>query len=164
MVIYFDKKLNSALHKIGEYEYRELEIYLNQEVVKHEHDLIERYGNAKWAIVDLLNERYGTKIDLQNWLDYKEDDVAHFLNEAGSNSLHHSEFRAPWRFHLWLGEKGFIIGIEQKGRGFDASYVNSERVKDNEGAAFEFYRRCKGKVFFDDPKNARVIYYKELLK
>ncbi|NQV90890.1 hypothetical protein HQ489_00275 [Candidatus Woesearchaeota archaeon] len=160
MVIHFDKTLISALEKIGNHKFCKFEIHSKEEVVKHEHNLIEKYGNAKWAIVDLLNERYNLKIDLQNWLDEKEDEVAHFLNEAGSNSLHHAEFKAPYRLCLWLGEKGFVIGIEQKGKGFDAVKIDNEKIKENEGAAFEFFRRCKGKVFFDDAHDAKCVYYK----
>ncbi|PIN87913.1 hypothetical protein COV12_01325 [Candidatus Woesearchaeota archaeon CG10_big_fil_rev_8_21_14_0_10_32_24] len=164
MAIDFDNTLDFALEKIRNHEYHEFEIHPDEVEVTHEHDLIERYGNAKWAIVDLLNQKYGRKIDLQNWLDHKEDDVAYFLNEAGSNSLHHSEFKAPCKFHLWMGVYGFIIGIEQKGKGFDASFVNEHKIKTNEGAAFNFFRKCKGKVFFDDSKNTTTIFYKELLK
>ncbi|MBT3836307.1 hypothetical protein HOD05_04595 [Candidatus Woesearchaeota archaeon] len=159
MVIHFERSLQDALEKIGKHEYHEFKIHSFEEEAKHEHDLIETYGNAKWAIVDILNGRYGLNVDLQNWLDHKEDDVAYFLNEAGSNSLHHSEFKAPYRLCLWLGENGFMISIEQKGKGFDASFVDSHRIKENEGAAFEFYRKCKGEVFFDDEKETRVIYY-----
>jgi len=126
-------------------------------------ETITHYGQAKWAIVDKLNERYSsvlnTEFNLHHWLHYNEyDEVAYFLNEAGSNTLIHSQFKAPSHFHLWLGKKGFVIGIEQRGKGFNAEKINTEKKKKNEGAAFEFYRKCKGRVFFDDSVNARRVY------
>ncbi|MDO8656360.1 MAG: hypothetical protein Q7K45_03915, partial [Nanoarchaeota archaeon] len=129
-----------------------------------ENMLIETYGNAKWAIVDMLNERYSTilntEFNLHHWLHYNEhDEVAYFLNEAGSNTLNHSEFKAPSHFHLWMGRKGFVIGIEQQGKGFNAQRINEEKIKEGEGAAFEFYRSCKSTVFFDDSANAKIIYF-----
>ena len=148
-MIDFEKKLGACFEKIELIEYKVFQISENQE-----------YHDSKFAIVELINDKYGTKFDHENWLHYKEsDEVSYFLNEAGSNSLHHSEFKAPYRLCLWLGENGFMISIEQKGKGFDASFVDSHRIKENEGAAFEFYRKCKGEVFFDDEKETRVIYY-----
>ena len=80
------------------------------------------------------------------------------MNEAGSNTLNHSQFKAPSHFHLWMGKKGFVIGIEQQGKGFNAQKINQEKIKEGEGAAFEFFRKCKGTIFFDEPKKARVVY------
>ncbi|MBI2661919.1 hypothetical protein HYX11_00480, partial [Candidatus Woesearchaeota archaeon] len=94
-----------------------------------------------------------------NWLRHNaNDEVAYFLSETGANCLNYSLFRAPHKFHLWLGKKGFVIGIEQKGRGFPAVDVNAKKIKINEGAAFEFFRTCKGEIFFDDANSAKVVY------
>ena len=125
---------------------------------------IELYGNAKWAIVDLLNEKYSFRfaapIDLYHWLYFQEhDEVAYFLNEAGSNVLNYGENKLPSAFHLWLGEKGFIIGIEQEGKGFNAIQIDELHLKENEGAGFEFFRNCHATIFFDNPQNANVIYF-----
>ena len=68
----------------------------------------------------------------------------------------------PHKFHLWLGEKGFIIGIEQKGKGFNPIHINENLIKNNKGAAFEFFRECNGKVFFDNSEDAKVVYFKKL--
>ena len=128
---------------------------------REDHDeIISLYGKVKWKIADLLNQNYSmVNVDLYNWLDENEnDEVSYFLNEAGSNSLNYSEFKAPSGFHLWLGEKGFILAIEQRGKGFDAENINEKRIKKNEGRAFEFFRNCKGRIFFDDPKNAKIIF------
>ncbi len=57
-----------------------------------------------------------------------------------------------------MGTKGFVIGIEQQGKGFDAEKINQEKIKEGEGAAFEFFRKCKGTVFFDDSEKAKVVY------
>ena len=126
---------------------------------------IAEYGNAKWAIVDLLNKEYTPLLqnpfDLHHWINHEEDDeVAYFLNEAGSNTLNYAEQRFPSAFRCWLGELGFIIAIEQAGQGFAAEKINREKIKENEGAAFSFYRRCRATIFFDDPHNARVVYFK----
>ncbi len=126
-------------------------------------ETIVKYGHAKWAIVDKLNKQYSVilnaEFNLYHWLHYNEhDEVAYFLNEAGSNALNHSEFKMPSHFHLWMGTKGFVIGIEQQGKGFDAEKIDQEKIKEGEGAAFEFYRKCKGIVFFDEPEKARVVY------
>ena len=111
----------------------------------------------------MLNQKYSRLLengfDLYNWLNYQnKDEVAYFLNEAGSNALNYSQFKAPSKFHLWFGKKGFIIGIEQKGQGFNASKVDSERLKDNQGAAFDFFRNCKSKIFFDNDQDAKIVY------
>ena len=127
-------------------------------------EIIGKYGETKWAIIDLLNEKYGAilfnKFDLYNWLEKnKDDEVAYFLNEAGSNSLNYSQFLTPSRFHLWLGKKGFVIGIEKKGKGFNAVKVDEEKLKENKGGAFGFFRECRNLVFFDDAEDARIVYF-----
>jgi len=58
---------------------------------------------------------------------------------------------------LWLGEKGFIIGIEQKGKGFHAEHINKNKIKENKGAAFEFFRNCQNNIFFDNKENTTMI-------
>jgi hypothetical protein len=126
-------------------------------------ELIERYGDAKWKVIDTLNQQYNTilasEFDLYNWLYHKEnDDVAYFLNEVGSNCLNHSQFKAPHAFRIWFGSKGFILGIQQKGRGFNAKKVHVEKIRENEGAAFDFFRNCKNKIFFDNPKESKIIF------
>ena len=165
MVLSFQKTLSASLKTIQLQHHKEFLVH-QQEIKRTpalSDELIALYGTHKWAVVDLLNQEYSTVLsspfDLSNWLHYKNhDEVAYFLNEAGSNVLSYSEFLAPYKFHLWLGKKGFIIGIEQKGKGFNAEEVNEKRMKDNEGAAFKFYRNCKSTVFFDDPKEARVVF------
>ena len=173
MGIYFQRTLQKSLDSIKAKDYKELEIHPHQIIrtnnPNNSSQIIEVYGNAKWAVVDLLNEQYSkilkNKFDLYNWLHHNEnDEVAYFLNEAGSNCLNYSEFKAPSTFHLWLGENGFLIGIEQQGRGFNAVKIDENKIKENEGAAFNFFRNCKGKVFFDDGENAKIIYFECLLK
>ncbi len=167
MVLHFTKNLPEALEHIGySGEGYELPVYSVEEVRSHliSDEVISKYGSSKWAIVDMLNEKYGAllfnKFDLYNWLDKnKDDEVAYFLNEAGSNSLNYSEFLAPWKFHLWLGKKGFVIGIEQKGKGFNAAKVNDEKIKEHQGGAFAFFRDCKGIVFFDNSEEAKIVFF-----
>ena len=170
MVLYFAKTLQEALENIEFSAYHELPVYEAEEVRSYiiSDKVIEKYGNAKWAVVDILNEKYGAilfnKFDLYNWLEKNQhDEVAYFLNEAGSNSLNYSEYLAPSTFHLWLGKKGFVIGIEQKGKGFNALKVHEEKLKENQGGAFRFFRECKNAVFFDDAEDARVVYFESKL-
>ncbi|MEK6900258.1 MAG: hypothetical protein AABX05_03985 [Nanoarchaeota archaeon] len=166
MVIHLNKTLQDALGSIQFLEGHTFPVHEMEQIrtIMVSDEILERYGSAKWAIIDMLNERYGiilfNKFDLHNWIDKNTDDeVAYFLNEAGSNSLNYSQFKAPAKFHLWLGKKGFVIGIEQKGKGFNAGQINEMKIKENLGGAFSFYRECKNNVFFDDPENARIVYF-----
>ncbi len=166
MVISFQFDLKKALKSINLTEEKKTIVI---EKRRDEAEFIECYGKAKWAIVDLLNEQYAklfnSPIDLYNWLNYNEsDEVAYFLNEAGSNTLNYAELKKPSAVHLWWGKKGFVIGIEQEGRGFDAARIDLLRLRENEGAGFEFFRKCKGTVFFDDVKEAKIIYFMQKWK
>ena len=165
MVIQFNRNLQEALVRIGMEKYREIEVHSPEEARTEQcSHIIETYGKAKWGIVDRLNVYYGKNFDLHNWLNYNEsDEVAYFLNEVGSNCLNYAEFKVPWRFHLWKGRRGFVIGVEQKGKGFDALSVDKLGLKQNEGAAFDFFRRCKSNIFFDDPKSSNTVYIECLL-
>ena len=166
MVLAFTVTLDTSLKEIDPHTYREFIIHSKTEKKTFHNacEIVERHGQVKWQGIELLNEHYGTTFCLSHWLHEQgytgDDDVSSFLNEAGSNVLSHSEFKAPWKFHLWLGKQGFIIGIQQKGRGFNAREIDEKRIKQNEGAAFEFFRRCRSMVFFDDSKNARIVYFK----
>jgi len=167
MVISFNHHLVKALENIG-FTGEQTTISIHPHQKERTDETITHYGNAKWAIVDKLNEQYSailnTEFNLHHWLHYNEyDEVAYFLNEAGSNTLNHSQFKAPSHFHLWMGKKGFVIGVEQQGQGFNAEKINRERKKEGEGAAFEFYRSCKSTVFFDDSMNVKVVYLQYFL-
>jgi hypothetical protein len=168
MTIKFNRTIRKSLQEIhfDGPNYHDFIIHEHEEERCHHtsDEMMETYGDSKWAIVHLLNQRYGllfeNQVDLMNWvLDNKEDEVSYFLNEAGSNVLNYSEFKAPSKFHLWLGEKGFLIGVEQKGSGFDAKQIHDNGVKQNEGAAFKFFKSSKGTVFFNDPKQATIVYF-----
>ena len=134
MVIFFNEDLNQVLRET-DYSGEKKELIIHAEEAEAPHSkILNEYGQAKWQIVDLLNQKYShllkDKFDLYNWLNHNEsDEVAYFLNEAGSNCLNYSELKAPYKFHLWLGKKGFIIGIEQKGKGFDAEKVHQENLQ-----------------------------------
>ena len=169
MSLHFHRTIQQALQNIGQHTYHQLLISEEKRAAENSPGLIEHYGKKKWEVVDLLNEKYSRilqdKFDLYNWLHYNEqDEVAYFLNEAGSNCLNYSDHKIPHKFHLWLGEKVFIIGIEQWGNGFNALEVHEKRSKDNEGAAFDFFRKCKSSIFFDDPEKARMVFMEYLFK
>ncbi len=159
MAIHFEKTLKEALKRIGNSKHKGFLIYNGEEIrtFLNSDKLVGRYGEVKWEIVRLLNKTYNSSFDLHNWIDGNEDDVAHFLNEVGSNCLNYSSYKIPFKFHLWLGKKGFVLGIEQKGKGFNAEDVYNLRLKENKGAAFNFFRKCKSEIFFDDSKEARVV-------
>ena len=167
MSLHFQRTIQQALQNIGQHTYHQLLISEEKRAADNFPGLIEHYGKKKWEIVDLLNEKYSQvlqdKFDLYNWLNFDEnDEVAYFLNEAGSNAINYSDHKIPYKFHLWLGEKGFIIGVEQLGRGFNAVEINKKRSKENEGAAFDFFRKCKSSIFFDDPEEARMVLMESL--
>jgi len=148
MVIHFRHNLTAALQNIKSTDYKEFLV-----------SNLEEYGEAKWQIVNLINQKFSTQHDLYNWIHYNEkDEVAYFLNEAGSNALHHDKIK---KFHLWLGEQGFIIALEQES-GFNAAEVDEKKIKNNEGAAFQFYRNCNSKIFFDKAEEAKIVFMETL--
>ncbi|MBS3123361.1 hypothetical protein J4437_01865 [Candidatus Woesearchaeota archaeon] len=165
MVINFKNNLIKSLKKVDFYQHQEYLLFQEETERTYQNSdaLLETYTDIKWKIVKTINEIYSSRllvpVVLENWLHNinKEDEVSYFLNEVGSNVLSHSQFKAPSKFHLWFGHNGFIIGIEQKGTGFDAEKINSHKLKNNEGAAFEFFRECKSTVFFDNPTEARIV-------
>lgn len=164
MALCFQTKISNSLQKIGFINYHNFLINHDSQprTLSNSDQLIEIYGNTKWQIVDLLNQHYSKimteKFDLYNWLNHNpNDEVAYFLNEAGSNCLNYSEHKIPHQFHLWLGQKGFVIGIEQLGSGFDAEKVHEKKIKENEGSGFEFFRNCRSKIFFDNQINTKMV-------
>ncbi len=157
MALYFNKKLSLSLKKIKVKEHQEFVIHPVS--IAADESIFETYGKAKWALVDFLNKQHNTNFDLHNWLNYnKEDEISYFINEVGSNSLNYSQFKAPYKFHIWSGENGFIIGVEQKGEGFNAERINRLRLKENKGAAFNFFRECQSPIFFDNSTKAKIVY------
>lgn len=165
MALHFTLQLHQALQEIEFTEHQEWIVHEPAEERTYfiSDEILDKYGNSKWEIINLLNQRYSSVLasgfDLYNWINKnKEDEVSYFLNEAGSNCLNYSEFKAPYRFQLWSGKKGFILGIEQKGKGFNAEEIHTQKLKENEGAAFKFFRECNSKIFFDDSVNAKIVY------
>jgi len=144
MSINFNHNLSAALENISTLKHKEFMV-----------NSLEELGKIKWQIVNCINSKFNTQHDLYNWIHYNEqDEVAYFLNEAGSNALNHDIIK---KFHLWLGEQGFIIALEQES-GFNALEVNEQKIRENEGAAFHFYRNCKSRIFFDNPEEAKIVF------
>ncbi len=158
MVVSLTANLSSALQDIEfTSDYHEFPLHLQEQLRTDE--ILTPYGAAKWGIIDLLNQRYSSllpdKFDLYHWLsENTEDEVAYFLNEAGSNSLTHSQYKAPSKFRLWLGKKSFVIAIEQQGKGFPAEEVS----RSTPGGFFNFFKNSKSVVFFDNPQEARIVF------
>jgi len=169
MVLNFQQNLSQALRNIVSKDYQEFIVHGEDEARNqiNQNQIFQKYGDYKWKIIDLLNENYALFLeegfDLYNWLNFNpKDEVAYFLAEAGANAWHYSQYKAPYKYHLWLGEKGFILGIEQKGAGFQAQEVDEKRIKEGQGAAFRFFRTCKSQIFFDNPQDAKVVYLQYL--
>lgn len=160
MTIKFTTTLLGTLTQLEKITYHQFIIHDKEELrtLENTDELLEKYADGKCWVIDTLNKRYNTNFNQENWLNYKEDKVAWFVNETGSNCLNYSEFKIPAKFHLWLGDEGFVIGIEQLGKGFNSFEINKRIIKENKGAAFNFYRECKGVVFFDDKEEAKVVY------
>jgi len=156
MTLMFEGTLEEALRKI---ELREQYTAVIPTQIHSQEEFLDHYGRAKWEIVDKINSIFGTAFDLYNWLHFDErDEVAYFLNEAGSNVLNYSESKKPVAFHLWVGTKGFVLGIEQEGKGFDAVRVAREGIRENEGAGFMFFQNCKSEIFFNQPTAATIVF------
>ena len=162
MVIYFNHSLRESLKNIDFVEHEEeFIVHTKKEnrVLSNSCDIIDRYALKKEQVVRLINEVYGTNFDLYNWIENDlSDEVSYFLNEAGSNVLNYSQFLAPYKFKLFFGKKGFVIGIEQKGKSFNAQHIHNNNIKQNEGMAFKFYKECSNKIFFDHPQDTNIVY------
>ncbi len=162
MTLHFEHNLQQALENIQAEGYHEILLH-EKEVQRDVHsscEIVEKYADAKHEVIEAINQYHPQfSFDLMNWINKNEnDEVSYFLNEVGSNVLSHSEFKAPHKFHIWFGKKGFIIGVEQRGKGFDAEEVHRQKLKENEGTAFNFFRNCKSKIFFNDSKNANLVF------
>lgn len=169
MVLNSDLTLQKALAVLGENPaYVTFPVHTEKQPAIHSASFIAHYGSAKFRIVELLNQRYAqhfsSLIDLHNWLYHRqEDEVAYFLNEAGSNAINHSDYKAPARFHLWLGENGFLIGVEQKGKSFAVGELTKSLRQTKGGDGSRFFQACQGTIFFDNPKEAKVVYFHQNL-
>ncbi|MBT3814480.1 hypothetical protein HOE37_03000 [Candidatus Woesearchaeota archaeon] len=161
MTLHFTHNLQEAQSNIQAEGYHEIIVHDKEEPKDYMNscDIVEKYGNAKHEIVELINQVYNKSFNHHNWINKNlEDEVAYFINEVGSNSLNHSEFKAPHKFHVWFGKQGFIVAVEQLGKGFNAEDVHENKIKSNEGRAFEFFNNCKSKIFFDDSKEAKIVF------
>jgi len=168
MVLDFDTKLDEAKAEIA-FSGEKAEFLVSDMHVPNSLEVIEtRYSKALLGVVELVNERYKTKLkepfNLYNWVEHNSsDELAYFLSETGSNCLNYAETKSPHKLTVYLGSKGFIVAVSQQGRGFNARDILTRKVKQNEGAGFSFFDRCSSVVFFDDPLNARVVCFRYLL-
>lgn len=120
---------------------------------------IEKFGEIQQAIIEILNQRYHLHINLQNWLDKKHDEVAWFLSETSSNIFSESQEKVVSKVSLYLKENNFIIALHQCSP-FNPLIIAKENIHHNQGKGFEFYKTCKGTIFFDDPTSAKKIHFK----
>ena len=166
MGIKWDWTLTNALERI---KFKDGEVWdwqISAKVVKFPFDVVhlplseyhERYERAQERIVRIVNYVFDKNFDLSHWPKKPGDELAFFLVETGNNAMWHSQFQAPYRHFLFVGEQEFVVGISQKGRGFNAREVDKLRQFSYGGRAFEFYRGCRSTIFFDNPESARVVF------
>ena len=81
MVISFEKKLQKALEEISfTGEFYEFMVHEDNFIIEHSEELINRYGQAKWSVVDILNERFNHILN-DNEL-HNSDDLYYYLNDS----------------------------------------------------------------------------------
>ncbi|MBW2984400.1 hypothetical protein KY361_04750 [Candidatus Woesearchaeota archaeon] len=161
MVIAFDKTLADALREIG---FSESEgVHLEEVVYDGEVHLSELSPEEQESLFARIGRAYGEVFN-QVTLCGKSWDVPHlrnlsdFISHITTNVRKYSQYGIEYRIHFWQGERGFVVGIEQKGRGFEAKRVDSERIASSYGNGFNFYRACSPYIFFDSPSDARIVY------
>jgi hypothetical protein len=157
MVISYNTNLDQEINLIEGYEHKTIFVSDVERTLNNTDEILEKYALTKDRIVELVNKNYGTNYNLENWVNDKEDDLAYFLNETGSNMLNYSSNKIPLKFHLYLGKKGFIVAMEQESC-FNAQEVDNKKLKENQGRAFNFYRQSKNKIFFDNPEKAKTVF------
>jgi hypothetical protein len=88
MVICFDSFLPDFITIIKDHTYQQFQVHTHhQERLEQDKEILQKYHDAKWVIVDLINQHYylPEPINLYNWLHHNQnDEVAYFLSEAGS--------------------------------------------------------------------------------
>jgi len=169
MGLHLSYTLEKALAEIGATKKQHFLIHEEEEprLLENTDIILEKYAQAKRELIEMVNilgKKKGFSTDLQNWiLENEEDEIAYFLNEAGANCLAHAEWKAPKEFHLWTGKKGFILGVEQSGKSFSAKNCFQESRKkilqSSGGKGFAFFKDCRSAIFFDNPKEARTIFF-----
>ncbi|HIH11884.1 TPA: hypothetical protein HA241_06860 [Candidatus Woesearchaeota archaeon] len=163
MVLLWSKTVDQALAEVRFTHRYEFEISTEPRTLDNTDEIIPRYAAVKQHIVVILNSHFphwmGRRFRLKHWLQRKKhDELAYFLNEAGSNCLAYADHKIPAQFRLWIGKKGFLIGITQSGGGFPAREVYVQKRRNNLGGGFRFYARCRSKIFFDSPAKATEVY------
>ncbi|MFC1801759.1 hypothetical protein ACFLZB_04830, partial [Nanoarchaeota archaeon] len=81
-----------------------------------------------------------------------------------ANAAWYSQFQFIYGLSLWTGESGFVLGVEQKGNGYDAVTINEKRITSHgDGIGGGFFNLCRDnpqEFFFDNPSDARIVYMK----
>ena len=78
-MIDFELDLAQAKERLGGYSEHDFFVSEVAREMENTDDLLERYGEVKFAVVSLLNEKYGSEYRLENWVDHKDDEVAYFI-------------------------------------------------------------------------------------
>ena len=160
MVLVFDKTLDDALKEIGFSEsegvYLEQVIYDGEVHVRELIPIKRRQITKRVGRSEEVWSRFARYGQASNCLACEH--LFDFFNHAYSNIFERSQYGRTYKDHYWFGKRGFVIGIEQKGRGFDAVQIDSKRTKNGHGHGFDHYRSCPYPIFFDNSRDARVIY------
>ena len=169
MVLDFTRILNDSLLTIGSTKETAEFVIFDMDQPCSPEEIQIRYSKALWTVVEVINGRYASKLpfefNLYNWIEHNhKDELAYLLNEASSNCMNYSDYKSSYKFVIHFGEKGFIVGVLQQGKGFNAELIFVNKVKSNEGAGFRFYSDCPSTVFFDDAKNATGLYFEYLFR
>ena len=128
MVLDFTRILNDSLLTIGSTKETAEFVIFDMDQPCSPEEIQIRYSKALWTVVEVINGRYASKLpfefNLYNWIEHNhKDELAYFLNEASSNCMNYSDYKSSYKFVIHFGEKGFIVGVLQQGKGFNAELI-----------------------------------------
>ncbi len=179
MVINWNKNLEETLTEIKGTT-NDLPVYISMQFTTKDTKTLDTFRNGyiecnklQNKIFEMINSIYCTtgkkRFEYKPLQEIQEDDYSYdlnmFLHEASDNIIRYSENEIPKAFHLWTAEKGFVIGVEQEGNGFNAKKINESRIcdEDSKGRGFEFFRNSKQEILFDNPIDTRIVYMKYVI-
>ena len=173
MVIKFSKTLGEALQEIGyggelkntiEYILHNEEKKIQDMSKDYKSKLVQRFYRevlGKNLIPELVNENYGHLLKEPLVMPPHSHDCNNpftFLWERYNDSILYGEYGMPSRFNMWLGQESFILGLEQKGKGFNVIKINKRKPRKRGGTGFKDLRETRHDIFFDNPEDARAVY------
>ena len=121
-------------------------------------ELILARGRENGEIQDTINNALGTNFGQRG--NCQQDCTLYaILFEAHASIAMHGDYNFPSKIELWIGKAGFIVGVQQKGRGFNADEISrTGKHREGGGSGFKTYKELGYDVFFDNPTDARTVY------